>query len=87
MLRKFKQTDSVDGLESILHQSVNIKVGSSINILNTTVKKMGCIDITNVFNVLIIVMILVCDFLAALWQELGQPIFLEGIFGLTHVSF
>jgi hypothetical protein len=36
---------------------------SSINVLNIPVKKMGCVDITNVFNVLIIVMILVCYFL------------------------
>jgi len=44
---------------------------------------MGCVDITNVFNVLIIVMILVCDFLVMLRRELGRSIFLEGFFG-TH---
>jgi len=27
----------------------------------------------------------VCDLLVTLWQELRQPIFLEGIFGLTHI--
>jgi len=32
---------------------------------------------------LIIVVILLCVFLDALWQELGRPICLEGIFGLT----
>jgi hypothetical protein len=34
---------------------------------------MGCLDTTNVFGVLIIVMMLVCDFLVTLWQELGRP--------------
>jgi hypothetical protein len=37
-----------------------------------------------VFNVLIIGMTLVCEFLVTLWRELGQPIFVEGTFGLTH---
>jgi len=37
-------------------------------------------------KVLIIVMILVFDFLVTFWRELGQPIFLEGISGLTHMK-
>jgi low affinity Fe/Cu permease len=37
------------------------------NVLNTTPKKMGSPDPMIVFSVLIIVMILVCDFLATLW--------------------
>jgi hypothetical protein len=35
--------------------------------------------------VLFIIMMPVCDLLVTLWQELRQPIFLEGIFGLTHI--
>jgi hypothetical protein len=34
---------------------------------------------------LIIVFILVCVSLAVSYQELGRPVFLEGIVGLTHV--
>jgi len=44
-------------------------MGSSINILNTPVKKMGCVDITNVFNVLIIVMILMLSLNAMVLSE------------------
>jgi len=39
-----------------------------------------------VFIVLIIVMILVCDFLVTLWQELGRPTYLEDIIGLTQMQ-
>jgi hypothetical protein len=38
----------------------------------------------NAFNVLLIVMILVYGPFDISWQELGRPIFLEGVFGLTH---
>jgi len=38
-----------------------------------------------VFSVLIIVMTLVYVFLITWYRELGRPIFLEAIFGLTHI--
>jgi hypothetical protein len=37
------------------------------------------------YGVLIIVMKSICDSLVMSRQELGQPIFLDGIFGLTHM--
>jgi len=40
----------------------------------------------NAFNVLIIVMILVYGPFDVSWQELGRPIFLEGVFGLTQIK-
>jgi len=40
-------------------------------------------DKTIAFNVLIVVMILVYDFLVDLWRESGRPIFLAGILGLS----
>jgi hypothetical protein len=58
---------------------------SSKNALNTTPKKMGHLNITILFNVLIIVMILVYDFPVVSRRELGRPIFLEDIFGLAYV--
>jgi len=61
-------------------------MGSSNNTLNSPPKKKGRLDKWIVCNVLFIVMIPVCDLLVTLWQELGQPIFLEGIFGLTHIE-
>jgi hypothetical protein len=38
-----------------------------------------------VFSVLVIVVLFVCASLVISCRELGRPIFLEGIFGLTHV--
>jgi uncharacterized lipoprotein len=40
----------------------------------------------NAFNVLLIVMILVYGPFDVSWQELGRPIFLEGVFGLTQLQ-
>jgi hypothetical protein len=54
-------------------------MGESKNTFNTTFKKMGRLDKMIVFNMLIIVVMLVCVFRDALWQELGWPFFLEGI--------
>jgi hypothetical protein len=62
-------------------------MGPSNNILNTTPKKMGRLNQMKVFNVLIIVMTLVYVFLITWYRELGRPIFLEAIFGLTHFFF
>jgi len=59
-------------------------MGSSNNTLNTALKKMGRLDKITLFNALITVMILVFDLLVTMWQELGRPIFLEAIFGLTQ---
>jgi len=61
------------------------QMGNSKNTLNTTLKKMSRLDRKIVFDVLIILMILVCDFLATMLRELGQSFFLEGIFGLTQI--
>jgi len=66
--------------------SVGIDMGESKNILNTTLKKMDRLEKMNVFRVLIIVMMLVCVSLDVSYQELGRLIFLEGVFGLTHIS-
>jgi small basic protein len=44
---------------------------------------MGGLDEMITFSVLVIVMILVCVSLVILGQELGRPIFLEGVFGLN----
>jgi hypothetical protein len=63
-----------------------LHLGESKNTLNTTLKKMGRLDKIIVFSVLIIVVILVCDFLVTLWQELGRPSYLENIIGLTHLQ-
>jgi hypothetical protein len=46
---------------------LKIKMHYSKNILKTTLKKMERLKKMVVFSVLIIVMILVCDFLATLW--------------------
>jgi hypothetical protein len=46
---------------------------------------MGRHDTMIVFNVLIIVMILICVSLDVSWEELRRPTFLEGIFGLTPI--
>jgi len=61
-------------------------VGSSKNTINTIRKKMGRIDTMIVFSVLVIVVLFVCASLVISCRELGRPIFLEGIFGLTHVK-
>jgi len=60
-------------------------MGESKNTLNTTPKRMGRLDKTIVFNVLIIVKTLVCDFFVTLGQEVERSIFLEGVFGLTQI--
>jgi hypothetical protein len=49
------------------------------------VKRMGRLNKMITLSVLIIVMKSICDSLVISRQELGQPIFLEGIFGLTHI--
>jgi phosphopantetheinyl transferase len=48
------------------------------------VKRMGRLNKMITLSVLIIVMKSICDSLVISRQELGQPIFLDGIFGLTH---
>jgi hypothetical protein len=55
-------------------------MGSSKNALNKTLK-MGHLVNTVVFSVLVIVMILVCDFFIISCRELRRPIFPEGVFG------
>jgi hypothetical protein len=47
---------------------------------------MGRLNKMITLSVLIIVMKSICDSLVISRQELGQPIFLEGIFGLTHMN-
>jgi hypothetical protein len=61
------------------------KLGPSKNIHNTTPKKMGFLDQMKVFSMLIIVMTLVYVSLIIWYRDLGRPIFLEAIFGLTHM--
>jgi hypothetical protein len=61
-------------------------VGSSNNTLNTTPKKLGRLDRMIIFGVLITAMIWVCVSLVISCRELERSIFLEGIFGLIHVS-
>jgi hypothetical protein len=51
------------------------------NILNTSLKKIGRPNKLIVI-IVIIVLILLCDCLVVSRQELGRPIFLEGVFGL-----
>jgi pimeloyl-ACP methyl ester carboxylesterase len=48
-------------------------------------KNRGRLNIIIVFVMLIIVRILVCDFFVTLLRGSGQPIFLEGNFGFTHI--
>jgi hypothetical protein len=59
---------------------------SSKRTLSTARMKMNHLVKTITFRVLVLAMVLVCDFLVMLWRVLGQPIFLEGIFGLTHIA-
>jgi hypothetical protein len=59
---------------------------SSKNTLTTTLKKLGRLDKMIVFSVLIMLMIMTCDFVVMLFQELRRPIFLEAVFGLTLVN-
>jgi hypothetical protein len=40
----------------------------------------------NAFSVLIFVMILVYGSFDVSWQELGRPIFLEGVFEITDIK-
>jgi len=61
-------------------------VGPSKNILNAIPKKMGRLDQMKVFSVLIIVMTLLNVVLITWYRELRRPIFLEAIFGLTHIN-
>jgi hypothetical protein len=61
------------------------KLGPSKNIHNTTPKKMGFLDQMKVFSMLIIVTTLVYVSLIIWYRELGRPIFLEAIFGLTQL--
>jgi hypothetical protein len=61
-------------------------MANSKNILNITVKKIGRPDKMIAISVLIIFMLLDCAFDVTLRQDLGQPILLEVIFGLTHIS-
>jgi hypothetical protein len=46
---------------------------------------MGRLDKVIVFRVLIMRMIMNCDSVVILLQELGRSTFLEGIFRLTHM--
>jgi hypothetical protein len=69
-----------------LRWSFGLKMGPSKNILNKAPKKIGRLDQMKVFSVLIIVMTLVYVFLIKWYRELGRPIFLEAIFGLTQMS-
>jgi hypothetical protein len=66
-------------------------MGSFKNIPNATLKKADCLDKMIAFSVMIIFMLLACVFLDVSGQELGRPIFLEDIFGLTpntnHIEF
>jgi len=62
-----------------------LEIGQSKNTLSATLKKMGHVDKTITFSVLTIVMILICDFLVRLWQELGRPVLIDGVFGLTQI--
>jgi hypothetical protein len=63
------------------------KTGEFKNILNTAKLKMGRPNKMIVLCMLIIAVILVCVSPDVSHQELGRPIFLEGIFGLTHLLF
>jgi len=60
-------------------------MGSSENILHSTLKKIGHLDKMTVLNVLLIVVILACVSRDLSYQELGWPIFLESVFGLTQI--
>jgi branched-subunit amino acid transport protein AzlD len=44
---------------------------------------MGCLDKMIAFSILIMLIIMACDFVVMLLQELGRPFFLEDAFGLT----
>jgi len=48
------------------------ELGEPKNTRNTTPKRMGRLDKTIVFNVLIIVKTLACDFFVTLWRELER---------------
>jgi len=65
---------------------VNINMRASKNTFITTVKRMGRLNKMIALSVLIIVMKAICDSLVISRQELGQPIFLEAIFGLTQME-
>jgi len=58
----------------------------SKSILNTTPKKMGRLDKMIILSLLMSVMLLVCDSLVTLWRDLRRPIFVEGIFGVSHIT-
>jgi hypothetical protein len=49
------------------------------NTLNTTLKERGCLDKVFAFNMIIIEVTLVYNYLVTQWEELGQAIFEEGL--------
>jgi hypothetical protein len=61
-------------------------MGRSKNNLNSTLKKLGRLDIMVTSNMLIFVIILVCVFLDVSWQDLGRSVFFDGIFVLTQMK-
>jgi small-conductance mechanosensitive channel len=61
-------------------------MGKSKDTLNATLKNRGRLSLIIVFIVLIMVMILFCGFFVTLLQELVRSIFLDDIFGLTHIK-
>jgi hypothetical protein len=63
----------------------NFHMGNSKNTLKAILRKMGRLYYMIVISVLIKVMILVYYVLVITNEEFGRPIFLEGIFGLTHM--
>jgi len=60
-------------------------MGNSKNTHKAILRKMGRLYYMAVFGLLIKVMILVCYCLFITNQEFGRPIFLDGIFGRTHM--
>jgi hypothetical protein len=69
--------------QSLLVTAIRNRINSK-RALNTILKK-GRLDKMISLWVQIIVMTLVCISLVVSWQELGQPIFLEGTFGLNPI--